>query len=60
MTTMYQFPTDPEDGDLINHPNGKTYEWSNTRGVWAVVRSDLTSLSARIAELENLSFLILE
>ena len=57
---MYQFPTAPEDGDLINHPNGKTYEWNNNRGVWAVVRSDLTSLSARVAELENLSFLILE
>ena len=60
MTTMFTFPTNPEDGDVIAHPNGKTYEWNNSRGVWAVVRSDLTSLSARIAELENLSFLILE
>jgi len=57
---MYQFPTNPEGGDLINHPNGKTYEWNDTRHVWSVVRSDLTSLSARVAELENLSFLILE
>jgi hypothetical protein len=57
---MYQFPTNPEDGDLINHPNGKDYAWNNTRGVWSVVRADLTTLSARVAELENLSFLILE
>ena len=57
---MYQFPTNPEDGDLINHPNGKDYAWNNTRGEGSVVRADRTKLSGRVAGVENRSVIIVE
>ena len=59
-STMFNFPNNPEDGDLVAHPNGKAYEWNASRGVWSIVRSELTSLSARVAALETFDFLLLE
>ena len=58
--SMFNFPNNPEDGDVVSHPNGKAYEWNQSRGVWSIVRSELTSLSARVAALETLDFLLLE
>ena len=58
--SMFNFPNNPEDGDIVSHPNGKDYEWNSSRGVWSIVRSELTSLSARVAALETLDFLLLE
>ena len=58
--SMFNFPNNPEDGDVVSHPNGKAYEWNSSRGVWSIVRSELTSLSARVAALETFDFLLLE
>ena len=57
---MFDFPNNPLDGDVVNHPNGKQYEWIDESSVWRVVRNDFTALSNRVTELENSFFLLLE
>ena len=70
---MFDFPNDPSDGELVVHPNGKQYEYSESRNSWAVVRepdhfpndiaalqTELASLNAQVANLSNFGFLILE
>ena len=61
---MFDFPNNPEDGDMVVHPNGKTYEFSS--GSWSVVRShdhdhdQIAGFSARLQAVEQLQFLLLE
>ena len=70
---MFDFPNDPSDGELVIHPNGKQYEYSESRNSWAVVREpdqfpaeitalnqEMTLLRADITNLSNFGFLILE
>jgi uncharacterized protein with HEPN domain len=57
---MFDFPNNPSDGDVVVHPNGKQYEWIAASTVWRVVQDDVTTLSNRVAALENSFFLLLE
>ena len=57
---MFDFPDSPSDGERVSHPNGRTYEYAQARNSWVVVQDSLDTLTARIAALENLSFLLLE
>lgn len=57
---MFDFPDNPSDGERVSHPNGRTYEYAQARSSWVVVQDSLDTLTARIAALENSSFLILE
>ena len=57
---MFDFPNNPLDGDVVNHPNGKQYEWIDESSVWRVVQNNFTALSDRVTELENSFFLLLE
>ena len=57
---MFDFPDNPSDGERVSHPNGRTYEYAQARNSWVVVQDSLDTLTARIAALENLSFLLLE
>ena len=57
---MFDFPNNPTDGEVVIHPNGRTYEFNLARDSWTVVQDDLATLTTRITALENLSFLILE
>jgi len=58
---MFDFPNNPSDGDVVNHPNGRQYQWSGN--AWIINQGDLTTLTARVAALESIlqnQFLILE
>ena len=57
---MFDFPNTPSDGEVVIHPNGRTYEFNATRDSWTVVRDDLSTLTTRINALDQLNFLILE
>ena len=57
---MFDFPNTPSDGEVVIHPNGRTYEFNATRDSWTVVRDDLATLTTRINALEQTPFLILE
>ena len=59
---MFDFPNNPSDGDVVTHPNGLLYSWSQTDFVWSVVQDDLATLTARVAALESIlqNSLILE
>ena len=57
---MFDFPNTPSDGEVVIHPNGRTYEFNATRDSWSVVRDDLATLTTRINALEQTPFLILE
>ena len=70
---MFDFPNDPSDGELVIHPNGKQYEYSDARNSWRIVRepdqfpAEITALNqemallrAEITNLSNFRLLILE
>ena len=47
---MFDFPNNPSDGDVVNHPNGRDYQWNGS--AWTIVQDDLATLTARVAALE--------
>ena len=49
---MFDFPNNPSDGDVVNHPNGRDYRWNGTS--WVIVQDDLATLTARVAALESI------
>ena len=70
---MFDFPNDPSDGELVIHPNGKQYEYNESRTSWVIVRepdqfaaeitalqNELAVVRADITNLSNFGFLILE
>ena len=57
---MFDFPNDPTDGERVVHPNGKTYEFVQSRKSWSVVQDNLATLTTRLNALELHNFLILE
>ena len=57
---MFDFPTNPSDGERVSHPNGNTYEYVSLRNSWVIAHDDLATLTTRINNLENSFFLILE
>ena len=57
---MFDFPNIPTDGERVVHPNGKTYEYVQSRKSWSVVQDNLATITTRLNALEQTSFLILE
>tara|TARA_B100001540_G_scaffold306059_1_gene317744 strand:- start:121 stop:294 length:174 start_codon:yes stop_codon:yes gene_type:complete len=49
---MFDFPNNPSDGDVVNHPNGRDYQWNGS--AWTIVQDDLATLTARVAALESI------
>jgi len=57
---MFDFPNNPTDGERVAHPNGKTYEYVQSRSSWSVVQDNLATITTRLNALELNNFLILE
>ena len=54
---MFDFPTNPSDGDQVNHPNGDVYEYQGD--TWTIIEHH-EDLLARITALESQSLFLLE
>jgi len=62
---MTDFPDNPVDGQLFNHPNGQVYTFNGV--AWSVVRASGATLQALVnrvsileTQLQQQSFLLLE